>query len=230
MENLKKNILPLLLVGALSFASFKIGQMTKEIEILKNGGIPSVANQPQRPEFEADSVEPITEDENIYGNKNAKVALIEYSDFECPYCKTFHKTAQQVVDESEGNLKWVFRHFPLESIHFKARTSAIASECVAREGGNEKFWEFSNMIFEGVAQDEGSLAAAASELGVNITECLANSETNDLVEEDIQSGFAAGITGTPGNIILNEETGDAVLIPGALPPAQLTQAIKDITK
>ena len=75
----------------------------------------------------------MTKEDWVFGNRNAEIALIEYSDLECPFCKKFHPTAQQVVDEYKGKVMWVFRHYPL-SFHANAQKEAEASECAAELG------------------------------------------------------------------------------------------------
>src|SRR5207237_7967826 len=84
--------------------------------------------------------------DHVYGNPNASITLIEYSDFECPYCKSVHLTAKRVVDESRGQVNWVYRHFPLEMHNPGAQKQAEASECAAELGGNEAFWKFADAV------------------------------------------------------------------------------------
>ncbi len=78
--------------------------------------------------------------DHIRGNPDAPVTLVEYSDFECPFCKRFHPTVKRIVDEYGGRVRWVYRHFPLDEIHpVKARREAAAAECAAELGGNDAF-------------------------------------------------------------------------------------------
>src|SRR3989344_4890477 len=84
-----------------------------------------------------DMIRPVGADDHIFGNADAPVKIIEYSDFECPFCKDFHKTMKQITDEYEdsGKVAWVYRHFPIDELHpVKARKEAIASECAAELG------------------------------------------------------------------------------------------------
>lgn len=89
------------------------------------------------------------EGDHINGKSDARIQVVEYSDFECPFCGRFHETMNQVMAEygESGDVNWIYRHFPLEQIHPNAFSLAVASECVSELGGNDKFWEFSNMIF-----------------------------------------------------------------------------------
>lgn len=86
-------------------------------------------------------VDPVTDKDHLYGNKNARYVLIEYSDFECPFCKRFHPTAQQLVTDYKGQLSWVYRHFPLP-FHPSAQEFAESSECIAKLAGNDAFWKW----------------------------------------------------------------------------------------
>ncbi len=92
------------------------------------------------------SVPKVTKDDHILGELSDSVYLVEYSDFQCPFCKSFHPTAKRIVEEND-KVAWVFRHFPLDSIHPLARPAAVASECVAEIGGNEAFWKFTDGVF-----------------------------------------------------------------------------------
>ena len=89
----------------------------------------------------------VSDQDHILGNLNAPVKLIEYSDLQCPFCGRFHPTMQRVVKEYGDQVAWVYRHFPLESIHPNARPLANASECAANLGGNDSFWKFVDAVF-----------------------------------------------------------------------------------
>ena len=84
---------------------------------------------------------PVTSEDHIRGDINAPVKIVEYSDTECPFCKRFHTTMQEVYNEygKTGKVAWVYRHFPLDQLHSKARKEAEATECAAELGGNDKF-------------------------------------------------------------------------------------------
>tara|TARA_B100001179_G_C18513536_1_gene369634 strand:- start:114 stop:884 length:771 start_codon:yes stop_codon:yes gene_type:complete len=86
-------------------------------------------------------------DDHYRGAENASIQIIEYSDLECPFCSRIHPTLEQVVANND-NVVWAYRHLPLDSIHPQAMPAAIASECVAREEGNEAFGTFIDTIFE----------------------------------------------------------------------------------
>ncbi|MDD3662929.1 MAG: thioredoxin domain-containing protein [Candidatus Pacebacteria bacterium] len=84
------------------------------------------------------------EKDHVYGNPNAPITVIEYSDYECPYCKNFHETMKKVVDESNGQVNWIYRHFPIKQNSFE---KSAAAECVAEIKGNDAFWQYSDLLF-----------------------------------------------------------------------------------
>lgn len=164
------------------------------------------------------------------GNKDAKVVLIEYSDFECPYCNKFHPTMVDLMSKYSDKLVWVYRHFPL-SFHPNAQPLAEASECVATYGSQEAFWKFSDSVYtkmgdgsilgtdstnKVVSQETIlSLASAAGADRAKVKACIDNKEMAQKVKDSQATGTKAGITGTPGTVIMSKK-GGVELIPGAL--------------
>ena len=116
-------------------------------------------NENEQAETEGDiaNITPVNENDHIRGNPNAPLVIVEYSDFDCPFCKTFHTTMQQIMDEygPTGEVAWVYRQLPLTSLHPSAAHIAEASECVAELGGDEAFWKFADMVFgeRGINED-----------------------------------------------------------------------------
>lgn len=174
---------------------------------------------------------PVTDKDHIRGPKDAKITLIEYSDIECPFCKRFHPTMLQVMQTYPNDVRWVWRHFPL-SFHANAPKEAEATECAAEVGGNDKFWEYLDKLFErgnsggtGFALD--ALVPLAKEIGLNegkFKECLDSGKYAQLVQDQLDSGAAAGVSGTPGTFIVGSD-GKSQLVPGALPFESIKQAI-----
>ncbi len=163
--------------------------------------------------------------DHISGNPSAPVVVVEYSDLECPFCKIFHATMRQIMDEygKDGKVAWVYRHFPLAQLHPKAPAEAVASECVAKLGGNTAFWTFINKIFEVTPANNGLdhslLPGFAKEAGVDeaaFTSCFQNAETVDVVNADYNDAVAAGGQGTPYSVVVVNGKGAAV-ISGAQP-------------
>lgn len=232
----------MLLVVILVMAAFAIGYLFNRVQQLEKGATagaktavgtnPSPSdNQPQAPKGNPEKAAPVTESDHKRGDSTARIILFEYSDYQCPYCSSFHPTTKQIVDEYSGQVAMVYRHFPLDAIHPLARPAAVASECVANLAGNDAFWSYTDQVFESTDSDilsASSIKSIATSLGVSASEydnCIASSAAKDAVESDYQSGIEAGVTGTPGNILYDTETGKAQLIPGALPFAQMKSAI-----
>lgn len=195
--------------------------------------------QQQQANRKAKNVEPVSaERDHIYGNPDAVVSLIEYSDFECPYCKRFHSTARELVDASDGTVNWVYRHFPLNFHNPGAQKQAEASECAAELGGNEKFWAYTDAIYErttsgGKGFPLEQLVPLAAELGMDeaaFEECVDAARHEERVKEDLREGMEAGISGTPGNILVNNETGEAVTRAGAQPLEELQSAVDSLVE
>jgi protein-disulfide isomerase len=175
----------------------------------------------------------LRDDDHIRGSKDAEVFLIEYSDLECPFCKQFHSTAQQALDEYEGKVAWVYRHFPLDLLHSKARTEALASECAFEQGGDKSFWAFVDKVYEVTPSNDGlnldDIPDLANQVGLNgsqLQSCVDAEKYKDKVEEEYQGGVTAGVNGTPGNFIINKK-GEAWSIPGAVPYESLKSVIDE---
>jgi len=102
------------------------------------------------PSEQVEPVAPITGQDHIRGNIKAPVKIIEYSDTECPFCQRFHNTMLQITDEyvKNGQVAWIYRAFPLDELHSRARKEAEALECANKIGGVAKFWEYLDKIEE----------------------------------------------------------------------------------
>lgn len=90
-------------------------------------------------------------DQVFIGEEKNSVYVVEYSDLECPFCKRFHETMLEVMKEFDARgeeVTWIYRHFPLDQIHSKARKEAEATECAAELGGNDAFWKYTNKLME----------------------------------------------------------------------------------
>lgn len=191
-------------------ASKEAEQVAKQQETVEDG----IRNSAS----EAQKVAAITEQDHVFGSKDSKITLIEYSDFQCPYCTNFHSTAKQIIDQYGGDVNWVYRHYPL-SFHEPAATKqAKASECVADIGGNAAFWEFGDLMFKDGYQGDDALTALAAQVGVSESDfesCFNSTRFDDKIAADAANATDVGVTGTPGNILLNNETGEAYRIDGA---------------
>jgi protein-disulfide isomerase len=191
--------------------------------------------QAEQQQGSLDAINPVSENDHIRGNPNAPIVLVEYSDYDCPFCKNFHETMEQIMEEygEDGRVAWVYRHFPLEQLHPNAPRIAQSAECVAKLGGNDAFWEFSDLIFgerETNAQTNpvlipGFAEASGVELGA-FNACLESGETKGEVEEDFTNAIAIGGRGTPHTIVM---VGDQLApINGAQPYEVVKQMIDNL--
>jgi protein-disulfide isomerase len=138
----------------------------------------------------------------VRGAADAAVTIVEFSDFECPYCKQASGTIAKVMEKYAGKVKLAYRDFPLEKIHPQARSAAEAAQC-ARAGG--KFWEYHDALFvqsPKLAADD--LKRYAKEIGLDVDKfdaCVAGGAQSAAVQKDIDEGTRLGITGTPAFFI-----------------------------
>jgi protein-disulfide isomerase len=178
----------------------------------------------------------VTEKDHLYGDPNAQIIIVEYSDIECPFCKVFHGTMKEVVDSYGGKVAWVYRHFPIPQLHSKAIKEAEATECAAEQGGNTIFWKYLGKALEATksndTMDLAELPKIAGELGLNVesfNECLSSGKYTSFVEKSMDDAVKAGARGTPYSIILTKD-GKKVVINGADPLASVKVKIDSLLK
>lgn len=180
------------------------------------------------------------ETDYVRGAPDAAFTLVEYSDYECPYCKRFHGTAKTFV-ENNPDVNWIYRHFPLNFHNPGAQKQAEAAECAGALGGSEAFWRYSDVIFErtrsnGKGFPIANLGPLAEEIGLDraaFDACMSEERFRDKVLAQTEEGKASGVTGTPGNFLIHNASGEAVAISGAQPLANLEavlQQMKDALK
>lgn len=200
----------------------------------KNGSVTT----PQGTQNQNIVLDPLTSADHILGNPKAKIVVVEYSDTECPYCKVFHETMNRIVNEysTGGQVAWVYRQFPIAGLHPKALKESQATECAAKLGGNTKFWEYINKLFEITPSnnnlDLAKLPEIAREIGLDETTfnaCLSSGEMKAVVDAGIASAAKAGARGTPYSVILvnNKVAGT---IDGAQPYEVVKAQIEELLK
>ncbi len=176
----------------------------------------------------------VTADEHILGNPDAPIKIVEYSDLDCPFCRTFHATMKSVMNiyGASGQVAWVYRHFPLVELHPNAPVLAEASECVAEFAGNEGFWKFVDGVFTSETLndqfDMSRLDATAAAAGAPVDafrECLASGRYREKVERQFDEATEAGGQGTPHNIILSPSE-PPILLPGARAYSTVVETIQ----
>ena len=188
------------------------------------------ANSPTQPSPEQPSQKPvaefkITKDDHIRGDFNAPITLVEFSDFECPFCERHYPTLNKILSDYKGKVRLVYKHFPL-GFHPNAQKAAEASECADEQG---KFWEYHDKIFEnqssGLSLDK--FKQWAKDLGLDtqrFNACLDSGKYAQKVQADYQEGLQKGVNGTPATFINGQ------LVSGALPYDSFKQIIDSILK
>ena len=151
-----------------------------------------VVNYLEPPRFDVEATGP------ALGPESAPVTIVEFSDFECPFCLRIHPTLKQVMEEYDGQVRLVFRQFPLNAIHPNAQKAAEASLCADAQG---KFWEMHDAMFENPRElAVTDLKTRAAEIGLDeqaFATCLDSGEFADEVTADLNAGRALGVSGTP---------------------------------
>jgi protein-disulfide isomerase len=168
------------------------------VESLRSQGKVVVRLQPPL----AIRVEVSTEGAPIRGAADAPVTVVEFSDFECPFCKQAHPTIKQLLERYPGKVRLAYRDFPLDSIHPQARRAAEAARCAHDQG---KFWEYHDVLFSQSPQlAPEDLRRYAGQVGLDVTKfdsCLAAGVHKAAVQRDLDEGNRLGITGTPAFFI-----------------------------
>ena len=166
----------------------------------------------------------ITDKDHVRGDVSAPITLVEFSDFECPFCEKHVPTLERILLEYKDQVRLVYKHFPLTNIHPNAQKAAEASECAPEQG---KFWEYHDLLFK---NQKGGLSLEefknwAVQLGLNASQfnnCLDSSKYKSKVDADAAEGSSKGVTGTPATFVNGE------LIEGAVPYEQFKQKIDSL--
>jgi diadenylate cyclase len=148
--------------------------------------------------WESGGLDPVGTRDHVRGPEDAPVTLVKYGDYECPYCGQLHPVLEELRERSGERVRFVFRHFPLDSVHPRARRAALAAEAAASQG---RFWEMHDLLYENQDElGEEDLTRHAAELGLDLRrfeEDLANDHHAWRIEEDRLGGERAGVGGTP---------------------------------
>jgi protein-disulfide isomerase len=176
--------------------------------------------------------------DHILGNPNAPIKIIEYADLECPFCKVFETTMHQVMDYygKSGEVAWVYRPFPLASIHSRAPKEAEAAECAADQGGDTAFFNYIDKVYA-VTPSENNLDPAqlpiiAADVGLNVATfntCLSSGKYTQKVQNSYNEAIAAGGQGTPYVLILlNNQLVPGGNLSGAQPYESMRAIIDEV--
>src|SRR3989344_2425587 len=204
----------------------------------------SNGNVVQQPDTQPSIVRASIDDDPVLGNENAPITVIEFSDYQCPFCRKFWtETFPQVQKEyiDTGKVKLVFRDFPLSSLHPMAEPSAEAAECVREKSGDAGYFKFHDKIFseqniidsgnangpvtKTATYTNGDLKKWAKDLGYDISSCLDSGKYRSEVAKDSNDAQAAGLQGTPGFVIMNSGDKEGATLKGAYPLSAFKQAL-----
>ncbi len=148
----------------------------------------------------------VTQDDPSWGPADATVQIVEFSDFQCPYCQRAHEVVNQILAEFGDQVHFVYRDFPLIDSHPNAVQAALAAECADDQG---KFWEMHNFLFEQqrqFTQGDSFFTLAALQVGLDrnrYNDCYSSQKYLQEVENDLNEGYAAGVRATPTFFVNN---------------------------
>ena len=159
----------------------------------------------------------VIEGRPFQGPEDALVEFVEFTDYECPFCRRFRETTYPVIRERfDGKVKWVVRNYPLSQIHPNAQLAAEAAECALDQN---RFWEYHDLLFARYDRlGRAELKSHARELGLDgdqFDSCLDSGEKQPVVQSDLRDGFRFGVTGTPtffinGQVVVGAQGPDLV--------------------
>lgn len=175
----------------------------------------------------------IEDNDPILGDPDAKISIVEFSDFQCPFCARSHINALADLRNSNyfknGEVNLVYKQFPLNSIHPYAQKAGEASLCAQDQG---QFWEYHDILFANQgALDVDSLKTYATQLGFDTGEfnsCLDGGKYTSEVNKETAQATAAGGRGTPYFVIINNDNGNTVAVSGAVPWSNFETAINAV--
>ena len=154
------------------------------------------------------------------GPEDAKIVIVEFSDYQCPYCRTFHlETFQSLLEAYPGQIRFVYRNLPLTTIHPEAFAAAVAAQC-ARE--QDAFWQYHDKLFGSELLGEQVYQSYASELGLDVeafSECTTSGRYDEFLRSDLEFAINLGVRSTPTFFI------NGIAIVGAQPLASFQQLI-----
>ena len=157
----------------------------------------------------------------LRGSPHAPVIIVEFSDFQCPFCRKVQSTLKNLLAKYEGRVSLAYRDFPLRGMHGQAELGAESSRCAGEQG---KFWEYHDLLFENPDKlNRIGLVDLAGSLKINekqFDSCLSSGKYRTHVEQDLQDGIRAGVLGTPGIFI------NGILLSGAQPEATFERIIE----
>lgn len=178
--------------------------------------------------------EGMPENRNIYGSPDAEFSLVEYSDFECSFCKRFHDTPKKMVMDTAGRVNWEWQHLPMPFHNPVSTNASHASLCVSETAGNRAFWAFTDLWFSTSGQggrgvpDVTALAEGVGAPAAEFTACMDSGKYNSVIEAQGKKAAELGVTGTPGTFVVDNTTGNRLFVRGAQPASALIGALRQL--
>jgi len=233
-KNLLKGIVVAIAIAAF-FGGYSVGSFDNSGSSISNDELKDILSEIQNAPQPAQQPSQPLDDDPVKGNTNAPVTVVEFSDFQCPFCSKFFKQTLPLLEKNyidTGKIKLVYRDLPIDSLHPNARLAHIASECADEQG---KFWEYHDVLFQKQSEwqrmnsidFQSTLTQYAADLGLqseSFMACLESEEIADEVNKDFLEAAKYGATGTPTFFIGNEKDG-FIKITGAQPYAVFQNAI-----
>ncbi|MCF7835198.1 DsbA family protein [Candidatus Gracilibacteria bacterium] len=178
-----------------------------------------------------DNLNEIKEIGYIQGDKDAQITILEYSDLVCPFCKrqSSQGTVEQVLDKYPGKVNRIFRQFPLVNLHPTAPKGSEAVECAGELGGSEMYYVYLEAAFNLNEVNDDNLIKLSKDLGLNQDKfgtCLQSGKYKEKVDAQLAEGQGFGVSGTPGNLIINSANGKYELVAGAYPVEKFVEVIE----
>ncbi len=225
----------MVLVLILSAISFFAGSLLFSVQNLeKSGGAAQQLDQPEQAKPTNIKIKKPTTSEHWTGSKDAKFVLVEYSDLECPYCKSLHPTLIKLLRENQGKVAWVFRHYPQISEHVKSQKLAEAVECAAEQGGEKGFWNMTDAIYDKMPNLElVELPYLASSMGLSESElktCLDTNKFESKVNTEQADAEKIGFRMTPSTVIYNLSNDKTLFVEDDVPYDQFKTQLEAFMK
>lgn len=220
-----------LLIGVSFFAGFLF---FKSQSLEKDGGLAQQLNQPSQPTPTNLKIPKPTTSEHWTGSRDAKIILVEYSDLECPFCKSLHPTLIRLLRENQGKVAWVFRHYPQIIEHTKSQKLAEAIECAAEQGGEKGFWNMTDAIYNKMPNLElVELPYIASSVGLSesaLKKCLDTNRFESKVDTEQKEAEKVGFRMTPSTVVYNLSNDKTLFVEDDVPYDQFKAKLEAFMK
>lgn len=200
------------------------------------GKTPTAGDDSQASTLDQSTISKLLTDVHYQGKEDAKIVVLEYSDLLCPFCKRHYndQTIENLVKNNPNDVALVFKNMPLAQLHPTAPKGAQGLYCAGKIGGSDKYYAYMAEAFKAEEFTDTNVVDMAKTVGLNeskFTSCYNDAATKSAVDASIQEGNSTfGINGTPGNVVLNRETGKYIVINGAYPLSKFEETLATLLK